>query len=125
MADLSNSKDHILIVDDKQPIRYVISQFVATMGHEVVVAGNGKEGMMSFSQSPFNLVITDLDMPEADGLTLAAFIKERSPHTPVVLIAGNGLEAVQGGPVDVVVHKPFTRAELEDTVHTLLHREAR
>jgi len=48
MADLSNSKDHILIVDDKQPIRYVISQFVATMGHEVVVAGNGTLNNLDF-----------------------------------------------------------------------------
>jgi DNA-binding response OmpR family regulator len=41
------------------------------------------------------------------------------------LITGNGLEAVQEGAVDVVVRKPFTRAELENTVHTLLHREDR
>jgi DNA-binding NtrC family response regulator len=125
MTGVSPARDRILIVDDEQSIQYVISELIAHMGHEAVVAGNGKEGMKSFGRGAFDLVITDLDMPEANGLALAAFIKERSPHTPVVLITGNGLEAVQEGAVDVVVRKPFTRAELENTVHTLLHREDR
>jgi CheY-like chemotaxis protein len=124
MSSLSNTKDRILIVDDEQSIRHVISRFVAHMGHEAVEAGNGKEGMKSFGRSAFDLVITDLEMPEADGLTLAAFIKERSPHTPVVLITGSVAEDLEGGPIDMVVHKPFTQAELEDTVHMFLPNAA-
>jgi DNA-binding NtrC family response regulator len=120
MTGLSPAREHILIVDDDQSIRFVISQMVEYMGHEAVLAGNGKEGMKSFGRSAFDLVITDLDMPEANGLALAAFIKERSPHTPVVLITGSVAEALEGGPIDMVVHKPFTQEELEDTVHMFL-----
>jgi len=125
MTGVSPARDRILIVDDEQSIQYVISELIAHMGHEAVVAGNGKEGMKSFGRGAFDLVITDLDMPEANGLALAAFIKERSPHTPVVLITGSGAEALEGGPIDAVVYKPFTWAELENTVYTLLHREDR
>jgi DNA-binding NtrC family response regulator len=96
MGCLENGKDRILLVDDDKEIRDIVSQFLTHFGYEVRSAGNGKEGMSVFLDSAFNLVITDLDMPEVDGLTFASYIKERSPHIPVVLITGGGFGEVGG-----------------------------
>jgi len=121
MACLQNNKDRVLVVDDQEEIRRIISRLISFLGYEVVTAGNGREGLQLFSLSPFDLVITDLDMPVVDGLTFAYSIKERSPHTPVVMITGNGWEASQGGPVDLVMHKPFSLADLENAIQMFLN----
>ena len=122
MNGLEKRKDRILIVDDDKEIRDIVSKLLADMGHEVVEASNGEEGLGLFLHSPFDLVITDLNMPEVDGLTLAFSIKERSPPTPVILITGHALDAVQGDPVDFVMHKPFTLVDLEQKVQMFLRR---
>jgi len=121
MDSLEKSKDHILLVDDEKGIRNIVSEFLTHFGYEVLSAGDGKEGMSAFLGSVFNLVITDLDMPEVDGLTFASYIKERSPHIPVVLITGGGF--AEGGledPFDVVMHKPFALSALKETVQGFL-----
>jgi DNA-binding NtrC family response regulator len=115
MAGLPDGRERILLVDDEKDIRDIVSMLLTDIGYEVVSAGDGKKGLGLFLDSPFNLVITDLDMPEVDGLTLASSIKERSPGTPVILITGNGFEAGQGGPFDFVMHKPFSLADLKQT----------
>ena len=120
MVCLPNSKDRVLVVDDQEEIRRIISRLISLLGYEVATAGNGREGLDLFCLIPFNLVITDLDMPEVDGLALANSIKERSPHTPVVMITGNGLDAAQEASVDVVIHKPFNLADLENTVQMFI-----
>ncbi len=120
MAGLSDSRERILIVEDQKPIRDAISKYLAYMGYQVVAAGNGKEGLGFFLSSPFDLVITDMDMPECDGLTLASSIKERSPHTPVVLITGNTSDNIQEGSVDLIIPKPFMIKDLERTAQRFL-----
>ncbi len=125
MNSTSHAENPILIVDDERPVRETLLKILSLLGYAAIAVCNGREAMETFDRHPFDLVITDLDMPEVDGLKLASFIKESSPHTPVVLITGNGLRTVQEGAVDVVVRKPFTLAELKNTVHALLHREDR
>jgi CheY-like chemotaxis protein len=121
MGFLQESKDRILLVDDDKEIRNIVSQFLTHFGYEVLSAGNGKEGVSAFLDSAFNLVITDLDMPEVDGLTFASYIKERSPRIPVVLITGGGFEEVgREDPFDFVMHKPFALLDLKDTVQRFL-----
>ncbi len=120
MAYWPSSKDRILVVDDQREIRNIVSRLLSFLGYEVVTAGNGREGLEFFADTSFDLVITDLEMPEVDGMTLASSIKERSPHTPVILVTGNGLEAAQGGPVDFIMHKPFRLVDLENTIRTFL-----
>jgi CheY-like chemotaxis protein len=120
MIAMPNSKYRILIVDDNKEIRNTVSKVLVFMGYEVVVASNGKEGLRLFLHSPFNLVITDLSMPELDGLTLASSIKERSPHTAVILMTGSKLENTQGRSVDLVLVKPFSLVDLGQKVQVFL-----
>jgi CheY-like chemotaxis protein len=122
MSTLASNKYRILIVHDQKEVRDIVSKLLEYMGYEVVAASNGREGLSLFLNSQFNLVITDLSMPEVDGLTLAQLIKERSPHTPVVLITGNALDSLEEGRVDFVMQKPFTLVDLENTAQMFLCR---
>jgi CheY-like chemotaxis protein len=122
MTGALDTRDRILLVDDQKEIRDIVLKLLAYKGYEVVAASNGKEGLGLFLRSPCNLVITDLSMPEVDGLTLAFFIKKRSPHTPVVLMTGHELDPAQRGSVDFVMRKPFSLGELQRTVQMFLSR---
>ena len=120
MTYLPNTKERILIVDDQKSIRYLVTQLLVHMGYEVVEASNGREGLEHFNHHSFDLVITDLNMPEIDGLVLASSIKEKSPHTPIVMITGDHLDDMQRDFIDVVMFKPLTLAEIAHTVQTYL-----
>ena len=72
----------ILVADDNKAIRDLVSGFLEFIGYEVALAVNGIEALAVFLGSSFDLVLTDLEMPAMDGLSLAGHIKERSPRTP-------------------------------------------
>ena len=114
----------ILVADDNKAIRDVVSGFLEFIGFEVALARNGIEALAVFLESSFDLVLTDLQMPAMDGLSLAGHIKERSPNTPVILLTGNDretvLKKVEGGPVDSIIFKPFRLEALQRTVQGAL-----
>ena len=101
----------ILVIDDDEDVREVLTDILRTAEHDVVAAKNGAEGLELFSKSEFDLVFTDLRMPEMTGLEVAEGIKATSPKTPVGLITGWGstLEEarVMDSGVDMIVAKPF------------------
>jgi CheY-like chemotaxis protein len=114
----------ILLVDDNRSIRNVLSTLLRLMGFEVALAGNGVEALSLFLENSFDLVLTDLEMPIMDGLSLACHIKERSPSTPVILLTGTDRETVwekvTNGSVDSVIFKPFNLNDFQSTVRRVL-----
>ena len=114
----------ILVAEDNKAIRDVVSGFLEFIGYEVALAINGIEALAVFLESAFDLVLTDLEMPAMDDLSLANHIKERSPKTPVILLTGSDREAVlrkvERGPVDSVIFKPFKMEELQRAVQGAL-----
>ncbi len=114
----------ILIVDDSKDIRDILSKVLSLMGFEAAVASNGNEALNLFLTNSFDLVLTDLEMPDLDGWTLALHIKDKSPNTPVVLITGSEKEAVmerlEESCIDSILFKPFMLEDIQKTVQTLL-----
>jgi CheY-like chemotaxis protein len=114
----------ILVVDDEQSIRDILSKMLSVIGFEVVVAGTGDEGLDLFQDGPFDLVITDLEMPGMDGWTLTSRIKGDSPDTPVLIITGSSkvhvVREMKEPSANSVMIKPFRLAELKRTVQRLL-----
>ena len=114
----------VLIVDDEKDCRKVFSSMISLMGFEVVVAEGGDEALNQFSKSPFDLVLTDLNMPRTDGLRLASQIKEVSPGTPIVLLTAEEreptLKKMEGSSVDLVLFKPFGFKEFREMVQKIL-----
>jgi signal transduction histidine kinase/CheY-like chemotaxis protein len=101
----------ILVIDDEEPVRDVLSRMLKTKGHEVVVASNGEEGIDRFKDGKFDLVLTDLGMPKISGWEVGKTIKGMDPKVPVAMITGWGMELnrekmAESG-IDLIVSKPF------------------
>lgn len=116
----------ILVVDDAAAVRDVISNMLSAMGYEVTVASNAGEGLSLFCERPFDLVMTDLEMPDMDGWTFAIHIKDRSPQTPIILITGQSEEAVmeklRGSCIDKAMFKPFSLKEMDGAIERLTRK---
>lgn len=81
----------VLVIDDDARIRSLVRRLVEAAGHEVVEAENGKVGLERFAAYPAELVITDIFMPEMDGLEVLLELRKRSPQTRLVAMSGGGL----------------------------------
>jgi len=116
----------ILVVDDEQNIRHVFSTMISFIGFEVEVAENGDKALNYLLKSKFDLVLTDLNMPDMDDWTLAHHIKEISPATPVVLVTGDEkewtLKKIRDSSVDSVLLKPVGLQDVQKILHRILDR---
>jgi len=118
-------KNLILIVDDEPEVRNVLFEGLSKNGHSILFAGNAGEALCLFEQKQCDLVITDVKLPDGDGLQLLDQIKKRSPHTPVILMTGfgtvqNAVEAMRKGAFDYVL-KPFSLNLMEERIRMALH----
>jgi DNA-binding NtrC family response regulator len=118
----------ILIVDDDELMRSFLSTILKEEGHHTEVAGNGKEGLTKLVAAEFDLVITDLRMPDMSGLDLMRQGGKDKPDTKWIVITaygsiGNAVEAVKAGASDYLT-KPFHNPdELRHVIRRVL-REA-
>lgn len=85
----------ILLVDDEPIILETYSSLLSEKGFSVITARSGREALETFSRHSFDLVITDLAMSDGDGFQLLEDIKEKSPHTPVIVFTGKIYKAVK------------------------------
>jgi signal transduction histidine kinase/CheY-like chemotaxis protein len=102
----------LLVIDDDEGFRVSVYMALQREGHFVAVAASGDEGLRLFRISTFDVVLTDLGMPEMSGWEVAKAVKLLRPRTPVILITGWGLtlsEADKQRPeIDAVLSKPVT-----------------
>jgi two-component system autoinducer 1 sensor kinase/phosphatase LuxN len=113
---------NILVVDDNEFIRIAVSRMLSRLGYEVSSADSGRNALSVFLQNKIDIVLSDYEMPEMDGVDLAWSIKQCSPRTPVVIMTGAEKEKVysrKSTAVDEVITKPFTSAELDETIKNL------
>ncbi len=106
----------ILVIDDEKVVLNVIETALTTFGYRVEVAGDGREGIRKFDEGLYDLVITDLIMPNMDGSGVVDHIrKSKKKQTPIIGISGTPwlLDEID---VDQVLTKPFRIQALLDTV---------
>ena len=110
----------VLVVDDEAPVRDTLAAVLAADGHEIELATDGADGLRRFGAGAFDLVITDKAMPVMNGDQMAAAIKQRAPHTPIILLTGFGLfhEKSEFPDVDVLISKPVRIPALRDAIAT-------
>ena len=122
---MNTGSKKILVVDDNDTIRGVVSQMLCRLGFAVLSADSGEKGLALFLKNKFDLVMTDFNMPGMDGINLAHLIKEKSPSTQVVLMTAENKEVIlskiKGTAVAKALFKPFTLAEMDLAVQGLLH----
>ena len=110
----------ILVVEDDDAVRELICEILNEDGHHVEAAGNGRKGLELFTSKNFDMVFTDLIMPEMSGWQLAVEIKTISSTTPVALITAwtLNMEAAElrSKGIDFIVFKPFRDEQLQKLV---------
>jgi DNA-binding response OmpR family regulator len=118
----------ILVVDDQELMRTILVRFIQRAGYDVITAQNGEEAIELYKLEHPALVISDIQMPKMNGLTLLKEIKKIDDKAFVILISGFGseevlLQALRGGAINFF-KKPFKVEEVVDVLHQVLrHRE--
>jgi two-component system KDP operon response regulator KdpE len=125
---MTETKDKILVVDDEPQIGKVLRRSLQARGFDVRVASDGESGLDIFRAFQPDLVISDLAMPNLDGITLCSTIR-KSSHVPIIVLSVKGEEetkvkALDSGADDYVI-KPFGMDELLARVRALLRRSSR
>ncbi|MHB8881474.1 MAG: sigma-54-dependent transcriptional regulator [Thermodesulfovibrionales bacterium] len=106
------SKGRILVIDDEDIVRTSCSRTLSPEGYEVKLVKNGFDGFALLEEEPFDLVLTDLKMPEIDGIEILRTIKEKWPAVEVIIITGyqtvdTAVKSIKLGAFDYL-EKPFT-----------------
>jgi len=119
--------ERILVVDDEQIIRESLGFILVKAGYEVSQAANGKDAANLVSSETFDLVVTDLEMPEMKGIELLEHIMLNSPETMVIIITAFGsletaIDALRKGASDYIL-KPVEFDELLAKVNLLLEHK--
>ena len=124
--EMDQARLKILIVDDSPAVSDILSQLCEFLGHNVVCAKDGSEGLSLIHAEPdLDLVFTDFKMPVLDGAEMTRRLKTRYPDLPVVLITGSVIltEAELEGPgFDTVIHKPFELQTIAKAIDRLFPR---
>ena len=116
----------VLVIEDNYDISALIRRFLETSGHEVLEAHNGEAGLRTFEESSPDLVITDIIMPDRDGLEIIQEVRKQKPRTKIIAMSGGGkyltmdfLTVAQRLGADRSLQKPIDFELLVDTVNEL------
>ena len=117
----------ILIIDDEVQIREMLGQMLSREGYDVINAPDGKVGMKVCREQHVDLIITDIIMPEKDGIEMILELRHDFPDLKVIAISGGGrlgpdgyLEMAQKLGAHRTFFKPFNRKEILGAVKELL-----
>ncbi|MHC4626177.1 MAG: response regulator [Planctomycetota bacterium] len=117
----------ILVMDDDVTFRQMLRKMLERAGYETTEAADGKEGMRLFRAAPADLVITDMLMPEQEGIETIQELKRDFPAVKIIAISGGGqidaeeyLRTAELFGVARTFGKPFDREELLETIRELL-----
>ena len=119
-ADTRTASLSVLVVDDEQFVRETLAEMLVDLDHRVVTVECGRDALQQVSTGDFDLVFTDLAMPEMDGWETARAIHKSRPGLPVVLVTGYGATAQPpSGELDLVagiIGKPFDFEQVTGTI---------
>jgi CheY-like chemotaxis protein len=113
----SISPAKILVADDEPEVGEIIELMLCQCGHQVTVVNGGQEALDAFFSEDYDLVITDVYMPEVSGHEVAKVVKKSTAGVPVLLITGWALQIDMSElGVDGIIAKPFTKETLSHHV---------
>jgi DNA-binding NtrC family response regulator len=117
----------ILFVDDDRMILDLVHEYLSEVGYRVEVVDNGVKALQMIKDHPFEIVFTDIKMPDIDGLELLSAIKEYRPETEVIIVTGHGsmesaIRAMKVGSYDYL-QKPFKLNVLKTIIDRILEEK--
>src|SRR5687768_15157073 len=126
-ADPMTMSDQILVIEDDFAVRELILQTLSRAGYEVIAAGDGVEGLNLFREKNPSLVITDIVMPQKEGLQTIIELRQEAPDVKVIAMSGGGrycnadyLKLARKFGARRTVSKPFMRDEMLAVVREVL-----
>ncbi len=118
----------ILVIDDVPEMRSYLQEILERAGYSVTTAANGNEGIRLYKQNPTDIVITDLLMPEKDGVEMVLDLRKDYPEVKIIVVTGGGnihgmdlLDLIDFLPVDYSCTKPIDKKKLLMAIDTLLY----
>ncbi len=117
----------ILVVDDEETFRYMLSTLISGAGYHVETANDGIAAINAVQTKPYHVVLCDVRMPKVDGIEVLKFIKQNYPHTEVVMLTGasdvkTAVECMKIGAYDHI-QKPTTSDDLLGTIERAIERQ--
>jgi len=110
---------NILIIDDQDAVRQSVRKILELEGHTVTESSSGQDGLSLIRSQTFDLLITDIFMPETDGLEVIQKLHQENPNLKILAITGGGttggfnfLPQAKAFGAHATLHKPFLREEL-------------
>jgi CheY-like chemotaxis protein len=118
----------ILVIDDEEQLRELLKQMLSRDGHQIMTAADGVEGVRAFDTFHPDVVITDIIMPNKDGIEVITELLGRNSKTAIIAISGGrraitaefNLESAELLGVKGILSKPFTREQLRETLSLAL-----
>ncbi|WP_392454093.1 acetoacetate metabolism transcriptional regulator AtoC [Edwardsiella piscicida] len=122
------TRNRILIVDDEDNVRRMLTTALTLQGHETHAASHGAEALQRFADAPPDVVLMDIRMPTMNGIDALKVMRARQPRTPVILMTAyaeveTAVEALRSGAFDYVI-KPFDLDELNLLIQRALQLQA-
>ena len=116
----------ILMIDDNSQLRDLLGTALTKLGYVVTSAANGAEAFEAIAHSRFDLVITDLLMPEKDGIEVIGEVRRKQPAARIIAMSGGGrgsrdhyLQTAKGLGAHAILGKPFSVSELSAVLDSL------
>ena len=111
----------ILVVDDESQVRKVIALLLEKNGYEVRMANNGREGVKEYTDYQPDLVLTDIAMPDMEGIEFLRILRKEKEDLPIIVMSGNNvgqrfLISARLFGATAVLEKPFTNEDLLSAV---------
>ena len=118
---MNKSAARILVVDDDSRLLGLLTETLVAIGYEAEDARSAREALAKLAESKFHLIISDIKMPEMDGLSLLERIRENYPGLPVVFITGlPQTDILRSANPEGILSKPFRISNLEDLIEQAL-----
>ena len=114
----------ILIAEDDTAVREFVSRALANNGHEVTPVSDGLQALETLASSRFDLLLSDIVMPELDGIALSLKVSKDYPDMPILLMTGYAAERQRAHNLDALIHdviaKPFTLQQICEAAERIL-----
>jgi CheY-like chemotaxis protein len=119
----------IVVVDDDLKVLRAVAAYLRGLGHDVRTAANGLEATAALSETPADLVVTDINMPGMDGIEIITSLRDAASATPIIAMSGGGLfdgamllDSAEALGADRTLEKPFDLEDLRRAVDELTAR---
>jgi len=129
---MSKTNATILLVEDEELLRAGVQEMLEIQGFRVISAPNGQEALACLTSEPIDLVITDLVMPQMNGIDFVQQLRQIRPDVPVIVVSGSarnimqryGIDTIQVPGANASLSKPFKSTDLLTQIRDLLDARA-